>query len=178
MTAMDGGERLDEGPAALARPRCWRRWPAIWAMPGSSRLARHRAFRWASASKVELTASPQAPLATLFLAGLRLRPDLLVVDSVQSSDASALGELLSAGARGVVAAGEAQAITSVPRRSVDLLASVGRLHGSFVAIEDATGTQLFVYQKGGRFQRRTATLSFAGTVHEAGYGEALSRALR
>ena len=73
-------------------------------------LARHRAFRWAAASKVELTASPQAPLATLLSAGLRLRPDLLVVDSLQPSDASALGDLLSAGARGVVAAGEPQAI--------------------------------------------------------------------
>jgi type IV secretory pathway ATPase VirB11/archaellum biosynthesis ATPase len=62
-------------------------------------LARHRAFRWASASKVELIASPQAPLATLLAAGLRLRPDLLVVDSLQPSDAAALGDLLSAGAR-------------------------------------------------------------------------------
>ena len=96
------------------------------------------------------------------------------------SDASALGDLLSAGARGIVAAGEPQAIAGVPRQSVDLLVSVGRLHGSFVvtAIEDATGAQLFAYQKGGGFQRRTAVPSFAGTVHEAGYGEALSSVLR
>jgi Flp pilus assembly CpaF family ATPase len=143
-------------------------------------LASHRAFRWASASKVELTASPQAPLATLLPAGLRLRPDLLVVDSLQPSDASALGDLLSAGTRGVVAAGEPQAMAGVPRQSVDLLVSVGRLHGSFVvaSIEDASGAQLFAYQKGGGFQRRTATPSFAGTVHKAGYGEALSSVLR
>jgi pilus assembly protein CpaF len=143
-------------------------------------LARHRDFRWASASKVELTVSPQATLATLLPAGLRLRPDLLVVDSLQPSDASGLGDLLSTGARGIVAAGEPQAMAGVPRRSVDLLVSVGRLHGSFVvtAIEDATGAQLFAYQKGGGFQRRTATASFAGTVHKAGYGEALSSVLR
>jgi Flp pilus assembly CpaF family ATPase len=143
-------------------------------------LARHRDFRWASGSKVELIASPQAPVATLLPAGLRLRPDLLVIDSLQPSDASALGDLLSAGARGIVAAGEPQAMAGVPRRSVDILVSVGRLHGSFVvtSIEDATGAQLFAYQKGGGFQRRTATPSFAGTVHKAGYGEALSSVLR
>jgi pilus assembly protein CpaF len=143
-------------------------------------LARHREFRWASAAKVELTASPQAPLATLLAAGVRLRPDLLVVDSLQQSDASALGDLLSAGARGVVAAGEPQAMTGVPRQSVDVVVHVGRLHGSFIvaSIEDATGTQLFAYQNGGGFLRRTATASFAGTVHKAGYGEALSSMLR
>jgi pilus assembly protein CpaF len=143
-------------------------------------LARHRAFRWASTSKVELTTSPQAPLATLLAAGVRLRPDLLVVDSLQPSDAAALGDLLSAGARGVVAAGEPPAIAGVPRQSVDVVASVGRLRGSFVmtSIEDATGAQLFAYQNGGGFLRRTATASFAGTVHKAGYGEALSSVLR
>jgi pilus assembly protein CpaF len=143
-------------------------------------LAPHREFRWTSAAKVELIASPQAPLATLLAAGLRLRPDLLVVDALQPSDAPSLCNLLSAGARGVVAAGEAQAMAGVPRQSVDVLVSVERLHGSFVvaAIEDATGVQLFAHQKGGGFQRRTATASFAGTVHKAGYGEALSSVLR
>ena len=143
-------------------------------------LARHREFRWASASKVELTASLHAPLAPLLAASLRLRPDLLVVDSLQPPDAPALGDLLSAGVLGVVAAGEPQAMAGVPRQSVDLMVSVGRLNGSFVvaAIEDATGTQLFAYQKGGGFQCRTAAASFAGTVHKAGYGEALSSVLR
>ena len=116
-------------------------------------LALHREFRWASASKVELIASPQAPLATLLAAGVRMRPDLLVVDSLQPSDAAALGDLLSAGARGVVAAGEPQAMAGVPRQSVDVVVSVDRLHGSFVvtSIEDATGAQLFAYQNGGGF---------------------------
>lgn len=143
-------------------------------------LAPHREFRWRSAAKVELVATPQAPFTTLLPAALRLRSDLLVVDSLQPSDASALGDLLSAGARGIVAAGEPQAIAGVPRQSVDLLVSVGRLHGSFVvtSIEDASGAQLFAYQKGGGFQRRAAAPSFARTVHKAGYGEALASVLR
>lgn len=139
-------------------------------------VASHREFRWASPAKVELTVSPQASLGTLLAAGWQLRPDLLVVDSLQPSDASALGKSLSAGARGILAAGEPQAVAGVPRQSVDLLVRVGRLHGSFIvtAIEDATGAELFVHQKDGGFQRRTSTPSFARTVHEAGYGEALS----
>jgi type IV secretory pathway ATPase VirB11/archaellum biosynthesis ATPase len=134
-------------------------------------LAPHREFRWASASKVEIT---------LLTASLQLRPEVLVVDSLQPSDASVLGGLLAAGARGIIAAGEPQAIAGVPRQSVDLLVSLGRLHGSFVvtSIEDATGAQLFAYREGGEFQRRTAAASFAGTVHKAGYGEALSSVLR
>ena len=88
-------------------------------MPGSSRWRGIASSAGHPPSKVELTASPQAPLATLLAAGVRLRPDLLVVDSLQPSDASALGDLLSAGARGVVAAGEPQAMAGVPRQSVD-----------------------------------------------------------
>ena len=73
-------------------------------------LAPHREFRWASASKVEITASPETSLATLLTAGLQLRPEVMVVDSLQPSDASVLGGLLSAGARGIIAAGEPAAI--------------------------------------------------------------------
>jgi type IV secretory pathway ATPase VirB11/archaellum biosynthesis ATPase len=143
-------------------------------------LAPHREFRWASADKVEIVASPEASLATLLASSLQLRPEVLVVDSLQPSDASVLGGLLAAGARGIIAAGEPQAIAVVPRQSVDLLVSVGCLDGSFVvtSIEDATGAQLFAYRQGGGFQRRTTTASFARTVHKAGYGEALSSVLR
>ncbi|MBI2739241.1 MAG: CpaF family protein [Rhodospirillales bacterium] len=139
-------------------------------------VAPHREFRWKSAAKVELVASPQVSLATLLATGLQLRPDLLVVDSLQPSDAAALGKLLSGKACGIVAAGEAPAVAGVPRQSVDLLVSVGRLRGLSVvtSMEDATGVQLFAYQKDGGFQRRVNTPSFARTVHEAGYGEALS----
>jgi len=100
---------------------------------------------------------------------------LLVVGSLQPSDAAAPGNLLATNACDIVAAGEPQAVAGVPRQSVDLLVSVGRWHGSFVvtAIEDATGTQLFACQDG-RFQRRAGMPSFARAVHEAGYREALS----
>lgn len=143
-------------------------------------LAPHREFRRESAAVVELTATPREPLATLLPAGLRLRPDLLVVDALQPSDAAVLGDLLSAGARGIVAAGEPRAMAGVPRQSVDLLVSVGRLHGSFIVtcIEDATGAELFAYRKGGGFQCRATAPSFARAVHKAGYGEALSSVLR
>jgi type IV secretory pathway ATPase VirB11/archaellum biosynthesis ATPase len=143
-------------------------------------LAPHREFRWASAAKVEIVSSPEASLSALLASSLQLRPEVLVVDSLQPSDASVLGGLLSSGARGIIAAGERQAIAVVPRQSVDLLVSLGHLNGSFVvtSIEDATGAQLFAYRQGGGFQRRTGTASFAGTVHKAGYGEALSSVLR
>ncbi|GEP58880.1 ATPase, T2SS/T4P/T4SS family [Reyranella soli] len=144
-------------------------------------VAPHREFRGismagASMAKVELVASAQVSLSALLAAGNQFRPDLLVVDSLQPADAAALEKLLSAGARGILAAGEPRAVAGVPRQSVDLLVSVGRLRGSFVvtAIEDATGAELFAYQKDGGFQRRASTPSFARTVHEAGYGEALS----
>ena len=58
-------------------------------------------------------------------------------------------------------------------------ANVGRLIGSFVvtSIQDVAGAELFVHQKGGGFRRLATAPSFAGAVHEAGYGEALSSTL-
>lgn len=143
-------------------------------------LARHRAFGWPSPSKVELTASPQAPFAALLTAGAQLRPDHFLVDSPQPADAPVLGVLLSQGMRGVVAAGEPQAMAAVPRAAVDLLVSVGRRGGSFIVVsmEDGAGAQVFAYGRDGGFHRRTATPSFADAVHKAGYGEALSSVLR
>ena len=143
-------------------------------------LARHREFRWASASKIELVGSPRAPLDALLAASLRLRPDLLVVDSLQSSDAGALGDLLAAGPRGVVAAGDPQAMANAPRETIDLRVNLARQRHAFVvtAIEDATGAEVFAYQQGSGFHRRTATPSFARAVHQAGYGEALASVLR
>jgi pilus assembly protein CpaF len=143
-------------------------------------VARHRAFSWPSASKVEIAVSPQASFATLLAAGAQLRPDLLVVDSLRPADAPILGELLSRGMRGVVAAGESRALASAPRGSVDLVVRLGPIaSGLFVvvSVEDATGAALFAHEAGG-FRRRTAAPSFAGTVHKAGYGEALSSVLR
>jgi type IV secretory pathway ATPase VirB11/archaellum biosynthesis ATPase len=143
-------------------------------------LARHREFRWPSASKVELTVSPQATFDALLAAGARLSPDHFLVDSPQPAEAPALGALLSQGMRGVVVAGEPQAMAIVSRAAVDLLVSVGRRGGSFIvaAMEDAAGAQIFAHGRDGGFHRRTMAPSFAAAVQEAGHGTALSRALR
>lgn len=143
-------------------------------------LARHREFRRASASKVELVVPSDASFASLLAAGARLRPDLLIVDPVRPRDAPALTELLSGGGGGIVAALEPPAMVGMPRRAVDLFVRLGRLRdGLFgvVAMEDSTGAQIFV-REDGRFHRRTAAPSFAGAVQKAGYGQALSSALR
>ncbi len=46
-----------------------------------------------------------------------------------------------------------------------------------MSVTDSSGGRLLGYENG-RFQRGTATPSFAGRVQVAGYGEALSAALR
>jgi pilus assembly protein CpaF len=145
-------------------------------------LARHRAFRWASASKVELVVPPDVSFAPLLAAGAQLQPHLLIVDSLRPGDAPAVAGLLSRGGRGIVAAGEPQAMAMVStlREAVDLVVRLGRAHdGVFgvVSMEDAAGAQVFVREEG-RFHRRTMTPSFADSVHKAGYGEALSSVLR
>jgi hypothetical protein len=45
-----------------------------------------------------------------------------------------------------------------------------------VGMDDANGAPIFIHEAG-RFHRRTNAPSFAGRVHKAGYGAALSRAL-
>lgn len=143
-------------------------------------LARHREFRGPSPSKVELVLAPEAPLATLLAAGLQLRPDLLIIDSVRPADTPSFLDILSRGLRGIVAAGEAKAMASAPREAVDLVVRLGPSRGGLfvvVSMEDATGTQVFAHDDGG-FHRRTAVPSFAGAVQTAGYGEALSSVLR
>ena len=142
-------------------------------------LARHREFRWPQASKVELVVPSDAAFAMLLAAAAQLRPDLLIIDPVRRPDASALTELLSCGGRGIVAALEPQAAAGISRGTIDLVVRLGRRRdGLFgvIAMEDTNGAQLFVHEDG-RFHRRTTTPSFAGLVHKAGYGAALSSAL-
>src|SRR5262249_18359501 len=67
-------------------------------------VARHRPFRWAAPSKVELVASQAAPFASLVAAAARLQPALLVLDSIGLEDVPALGERLLRGERGSLAA--------------------------------------------------------------------------
>jgi Flp pilus assembly CpaF family ATPase len=143
-------------------------------------LARHREFRWPQPSKVELIVPSDAAFAPLLAAGARLRPDLLIVDPVGQADAPALAELLSVGGRGIVAALEPHVIGGLSRTAVDLVIRLGRRDDGLlgvVGMEDSNGAPIFVHEAG-RFHRRTTAPSFAGLVHKAGYGEALSRALR
>jgi Flp pilus assembly CpaF family ATPase len=142
-------------------------------------LARHREFRWPQASKVELVVPSDTAFATLLAAAAQLRPDLLIIDPVRRPDAPALTELLSRGGRGTVAALEPQAAAGIPRRAVDLVVRLGRRRdGLFgvIAMEDTNGAPIFIHEDG-RFHRRTTAPSFAGLVHKAGYGAALSSAL-
>jgi Flp pilus assembly CpaF family ATPase len=142
-------------------------------------LARHREFRWPQASKVELVVPSDAAFAMLLAAAAQLRPDLLIIDPVRRPDASALTELLSRGGRGTVAALEPQAAAGISRNAIDLVVRLGRRRDGLlgvIAMEDASGARIFVHDDG-RFHRRTTAPSFAGLVHEAGYGAALSSAL-
>ena len=143
-------------------------------------LARHREFRWPQAAKVELVVPSDAAFAPLLAAGARLRPDLLIVDPVRQADAPALAELLSRGGRGIMAALEPHVMGGLSRTAADLIIRLDRRDDGLlgvVGMEDSKGTPIFVHEAG-RFHRRTAAPSFAGLVHQAGHGEALSRALR
>lgn len=71
-------------------------------------------------------------MGKLLEAGLQLTHDLLLIESLRPSRSAAFGDVLAAGARGILAAAEAQAMVGLPRQAVDLLVSVARLHGSFV----------------------------------------------
>jgi Flp pilus assembly CpaF family ATPase len=142
-------------------------------------LARHREFRWPQASKVELIVPSDAAFAPLLAAAARLQPDLLIVGPVRRTDAPALAELLSLGGRGTMAALEPQAMGGVSRMAVDLVVRLGRRDDGLlgvVGMDDANGAPIFIHEAG-RFHRWTNAPSFAGRVHKAGYGAALSSAL-
>ena len=142
-------------------------------------LARHRDFRWPSASKVELVVSPQTSFATLLAAGAQLRPDLLVLDSLRPADMPSFGDLLSRGFTGIVASGEPAALVRAPRPAVDLVVRLAPGRGGLflvVSMEDSTGAQVFAHDHG--FHRRTTSPSFASAVQKAGYGEVLTSVLR
>jgi pilus assembly protein CpaF len=146
-------------------------------------LARHREFRWPSPSKVELVAPPEgeggASLPALLAAGVRLRPDLLLVDSIEPRELSALGKALSHGERATIAAVPPAAAIAL-QGLFDLSVRLGRgRDGLFrvVSAADSSGAELFG-QENGRFRRGTTEPSFAALVRDAGYGEALSTVLR
>jgi type IV secretory pathway ATPase VirB11/archaellum biosynthesis ATPase len=121
-------------------------------------VAPHRAFRWPSLTKVELVAEP-AGLRSLIDAAVRLRPDLLVLDSVASRD-------LPNGRRGVIAGVDADLAAG----SADLVVKLGRAtDGLFrvLALQDANGADVL--------PGPAVAPAFSEAVRAAGYGEALER---
>ncbi len=144
-------------------------------------LAQHREFRWPSAAKVELVAQADGPsFGELMVAGARLQPDMLVMDSPPAGDVPALAARVARGARGTLVALRSDAVAAVLARSMDLVICLGRsADGVFrvVSVQDTTGTAIFVHDRGG-FHRSAATPAFAGRVREAGYGEAFSGIFR
>jgi pilus assembly protein CpaF len=138
-------------------------------------VARHRAFRWASPTKVELVASTGegvVPYPSLVSASARLQPHLLVLDSIEQADVSSLTELVAPRFRGTVAALAPEALTIGLVRSADLVVRLGRaMDGLFrvVAVQDRAGAEIY--------PRRTAAPAFGEIVRAAGYGEALAHIL-
>jgi type IV secretory pathway ATPase VirB11/archaellum biosynthesis ATPase len=140
-------------------------------------VARHRQFRWAAASKVELVASQATPFAALVAAAARLQPTLLVLDSIGLEDVPALGERLLRGERGTLAAVEPEAMALNLGRSADLVVRLDRGRDGLaraVSLEDGRGQRLFAYEQG-VFHRRAATPAFAAILQAKGYGAALAR---
>jgi type IV secretory pathway ATPase VirB11/archaellum biosynthesis ATPase len=122
-------------------------------------VASHRAFRWASSTKVELVGETSA-LGPLIDAGLRLRPDVLLLDSAPSRAIPTEG-------RGIVAAADdASGLTA------DLVVRLSRAPDGLyrvVALEDASGVDILPH--------RTPPASFIRAVQDAGYGAVLARLL-
>ncbi len=143
-------------------------------------VARHRQFRWAAPSKVELVVSRASPYPIVLAAAARLQPSLLVLDSIRLDDAPALGERLLRGERGTLAAVGSDAMAEALARSVDLVVRLGRGRDGLaraVSLEDANGQPVFVHDDGA-FRRRAAAPAFASILQAKGYGEALSRIIR
>lgn len=121
-------------------------------------VAPHRAFRWQSPTKIELVAEPSG-LRALVGASLRLRPDLLVLDSVALQD-------LPSGRQGLVAS----LAVEPPARVADLVVKLGRAaDGLFrvLAMQDVNGADVF--------PAPAVTPAFSDAVRAAGHGAALER---
>jgi len=140
-------------------------------------VARHRQFRWAAPSKVELVVSSAASYPLLLAAAARLQPALLVLDSIRLEDVPALGERLLRGERGTLAAVVPEALAAGLVRSADLVVRLGRGRDGLVralALEDSNGQPVFVHEDGG-FQRRTTAPAFASILQAKGHGAVLVR---
>lgn len=143
-------------------------------------VSRHRQFRWPAATKVELVASQETPYPALLGAAERLRPDILMLDSLQRSETEALGILAGRTPRGVVAACEPGVAAADFTRSADLLVRIARSRDGLyraASMEDAAGAAVFAYDDG-RFICRTRHPAFAEKVQAAGFAEHLGTLLR
>ena len=148
-------------------------------------VARHRQFRWPSITKIELVASPgrgDSGYGALLAAASRLRPDLLVLDSLGFEDMPALAEHFANGGRGTIAALETPSVAVASlAHAVDLVVRLGRAADGLyraMSVEDKAGAHIFTYESGGLQRHTTAMPAFADVVRAAGHGEALDRLLR
>lgn len=147
-------------------------------------VARHRAFRWQAAGKVELVVPPGDSFGRLATAALQLRPDLLVVDPVDGGDLSTAAALAGRQGSGAVVAVPASLVASsaaslAATLAVDVIVRLGRAgDGLFrvASVEDAAGAQLFAFRDGG-FRRTGNVPAFAAALQQAGYGDALASVL-
>ena len=140
-------------------------------------VARHRQFRWAAPSKVELVVSQVSPFAALVAAAARLQPALLVLDSIGLEDVPALGERLLRGERGTLAAVGHEATALNLAQSADLVVRLDRGRDGLaraVSLEDGSGQRLFAYEQG-VFHRCAASPAFAAILQARGYRAALAR---
>ncbi len=141
-------------------------------------VARHRQFRWSSTTKVELVVSA-ATYPMVAAAAARLRPSLLVLDSVPMEDIAVIGEHLLRGERGTLVAIERETPAALAK-SADLVMHVARGQDGVprvTSIEDGKGQAVFI-RTGDDFRRQAVMPAFAPILHSKGYGEALARIFR
>ncbi|MBS0520009.1 MAG: Flp pilus assembly complex ATPase component TadA [Proteobacteria bacterium] len=143
-------------------------------------LARHREFRWPAPAKVELVASRERNYGALLAAAESLRPQVLILDSLQAGDAGQAAALVARVPCGVLVACESVVPTAEFMPAVDLRVRLGRSRdGLFrvVAVEDSMGAVVSAYEDG-HFRVRPRAPAFADKVRAAGFGEALAAILR
>lgn len=152
---------------------------------GSARIvsvAREREFRWTGPAMVELVAQGEgeASYTALVAVAARLRPDLLVLDSVRAEDTPTILERLALSDRGIAASAGHAATSRTLEPAVDLIARVerGRDGASRItSLQDSAGKALFAWDNG-QFVRREGEPAFVAAIRAAGFAEALHTILR
>ena len=145
-------------------------------------VAREREFRWNAPTMVELVAQSgvEAGYAALIGVAARLRPDLLILDSVRAEDTPAVLERLAMGDRGLAIGAGHAATSRTLEPSVDMVVRLERGRDGIprvTALQDQAGFALFVHENG-QFVRRAGEPAFAVAMRAAGFSEALQNILR